>query len=68
MWRTMPPSGLDDSDGNPHMRVRIAFAPELKVLGYLDLGAHQLQIESTVIKVMPDDMMNIRWFAQMFIP
>nr|CAB3477511.1 unnamed protein product [Digitaria exilis] len=50
MWRTRPPSGLDKSDDEPRMRVRITCAPELKVLGYLDLGAHQLQIEHTVIK------------------
>ncbi|KAF8696788.1 hypothetical protein HU200_036425 [Digitaria exilis] len=63
MWRTRPPSGLDKSDDEPRMRVRITCAPELKVLGYLDLGAHQLQIEHTVIKVMPDNMMNIRVYA-----
>ncbi|KAF8670894.1 hypothetical protein HU200_050159 [Digitaria exilis] len=59
MWRTRPPSGLDKSDDEPRMRLRITCAPELKVLGYLDLGAHQLQIEHTVIKVMPGNMMNI---------
>ncbi|KAG2598803.1 hypothetical protein PVAP13_5KG394200 [Panicum virgatum] len=49
MWHTCPP-GFDESDDEPRMRVRIACAPELKVLGYLELGAHELQIEHTVIK------------------
>ncbi|CAO2179362.1 unnamed protein product [Urochloa humidicola] len=50
MWHTHPPSQFDESDDEPRMRVRIACAPELKVLGYLELGAHELQIEHTVIK------------------
>ncbi|RCV26042.1 hypothetical protein SETIT_5G213600v2 [Setaria italica] len=50
MWHTCPPSRFDESDDEPRMRVRIACAPELEVLGYLELGVHELQIEHTVIK------------------
>jgi len=38
------------------MRVRIASAPELKVLGYLDTRLHQLQIGNTIIKVLCYDV------------
>jgi hypothetical protein len=55
MWHTCAPSGFDESDDESRMKVRIACAPELKVLGYLELGVHELQIEHTIIKVMPDD-------------
>ncbi|PUZ55975.1 LOW QUALITY PROTEIN: hypothetical protein GQ55_5G257300 [Panicum hallii var. hallii] len=55
MWLTTTSCGLDefDSDDEPPMtiRVRIASAPELKVLGYLDTRVHQLQIGNTIIKV-----------------
>ncbi|CAL4948937.1 unnamed protein product [Urochloa decumbens] len=50
MWHTRPPSRFDESDDEPRMRVKIACAPELKVLGYLELGVHKLQIEHTIIK------------------
>jgi hypothetical protein len=54
MWHTCSPV-FDESDDEPRMRVRITCAPELKVLGYLELGAHELQIEHTVIKVTPEE-------------
>jgi hypothetical protein len=60
MWLTTISCGLDefDSDDEPPMtiRVRIASAPELKVLGYLDTRVHQLQIGNTIIKVLCYDV------------
>ena len=66
VWLTTTSCGLDesdfddesDSDGEPPMtmRVRIASAPELKVLGYLDTRLHQLQIGNTIIKVLCYDV------------
>uniref|UniRef100_A0A0A8YJC2 F-box domain-containing protein n=1 Tax=Arundo donax TaxID=35708 RepID=A0A0A8YJC2_ARUDO len=50
MWRTCLPSGIDESDDEPRMGIRIACATKLKVLGYLELGVHKLQIGNTVIK------------------
>ncbi|KAF8670893.1 hypothetical protein HU200_050158 [Digitaria exilis] len=38
------------SDDEPTIRVRIASAPSLKVVGYLDTKLHQLQIGVTVIE------------------
>nr|CAB3477512.1 unnamed protein product [Digitaria exilis] len=55
MWLTTT-CGLDepdsdsDSDDEPTIRVRIASAPALKVVGYLDTKLHQLQIGDTVIE------------------
>ncbi|OEL19688.1 hypothetical protein BAE44_0019294 [Dichanthelium oligosanthes] len=58
MWLTTTLCAFDesDSDDKPSMRVRIASAPELKVLGYLDTRVHQLQIGNTVIKASPSFM------------
>ncbi|CAO2179361.1 unnamed protein product [Urochloa humidicola] len=58
MWLTTTSCGFGNSDSDsdsdegeePPMRVRIACAPKLKVLGYLDTRIHQLQIGNTIIK------------------
>jgi hypothetical protein len=43
------------------LEVKIAEGPSaLKVLGYLDLGVHKLQIGHTVIKVLNDDLTFMR--------
>ncbi|CAL4955611.1 unnamed protein product [Urochloa decumbens] len=65
MWHTHPPQ-FDESDDEPRMRVKIACAPELKVLGYLELGAHKLQIEHTVIKSVIADKSTGEHYAEFF--
>ncbi|XP_072150322.1 F-box/LRR-repeat protein 13 [Setaria viridis] len=66
MWLTTTPCVLGDSDSDdePPIRVRIACAPELKVLGYLDTRIHQLQIGNTIIKVLCYDVIFSRMITQ----
>lgn len=40
-----------DTDDELPVKIRLACAPELQVLGYLEPRAHQLQIGETIIKV-----------------
>ena len=66
MWLTTTSCLLDESDSDDEsgsddeppmtIRVRIASAPELKVLGYLDTRVHRLQIGNTIIKVLCYDV------------
>lgn len=52
MWHKSSSNDDDESDGELPMKIKIARAPELWVLGYLEPKVHKLHIGNSIIKVL----------------